>query len=293
MKMKLFALLMAIVTLTSCDSVLKNQDFYLSNPTDTEITVAIDEQSYALAANTFEVVKVKPGIHKLNFDGKTTEFNVFTENTGGIINPTLSPHYIYSMIYAKEGSFDRFKSTDRKVIIEGILYEDNIKSTNALIIDNNLYRCKYMLGEAYPSEMATHNKNTQGNFFNKFFTKQELISFFNDEAEDDYKDFHEKNKTNNGENTITEVSERTLFTPNFSDEKLQELYQKQYDLVVEYRKSEDSKRQKAIQKELFDLSMTIAKMDIDYRALSTEENQRMNDFSHQSGNIYGAGIIEL
>ncbi len=293
MKMKLFALLMAIVTLTSCDSVLKNQDFYLSNPTDTEITVAIDEQSYALAANTFEVVKVKPGIHKLNFDGKTTEFNVFTENTGGIINPTLSPHYIYSMIYAKEGSFDRFKSTDRKVIIDGILYEDNIKSTNALIIDNNLYRCKYMLGEAYPSEMVTHNKNTQGNFFNKFFTKQELISFFNDEAEDDYKDFHEKNKTNNGENTITEVSERTLFTPNFSDEKLQELYQKQYDLVVEYRKSEDSKRQKAIQKELFDLSMTIAKMDIDYRALSTEENQRMNDFSHQSGNIYGAGIIEL
>lgn len=293
MKMKLFALLMVIVALTSCDRILKNQDFYLSNPTDSEIAVTIDEQAYALAANSFEVVKVKPGIHTLNYNGKTTEFNVFTENTGGIINPTLTPHYIYSMIYAKEGSSDQFKSTDRKVVIDGILYEDNIKSTNALFIDNNLYRCKYMLGEAYPSEMVTHNKNSQGNFFNKFFTKQEFINFFNEEAEDDYKDFHEKNKNSNGENTITEVSERTLFSPDFSDKKLQELSQKQYDLVIEYRKSEDHKRQKAIQKELFDLTMSKANLDINYSTLGKEENQRMDDFTIQSANITGAGIIEL
>lgn len=293
MKMKLFALLMVIVALTSCDRILKNQDFYLSNPTDSEIAVTIDEQAYALAANSFEVVKVKPGIHTLNYDGKTTEFNIFTENTGGIINPTLNPHYIYSMIYAKEGSSDQFKSTDRKVVIDGILYEDNIKSTNALFIDNNLYRCKYMLGEAYPSEMVTHNKNSQGNFFNKFFTKQEFINFFNEEAEDDYKGFHEKNKNSNGENTITEVSERTLFSPDFLDKKLQELSQKQYDLVIEYRKIEDPKRQKAIQKELFDLTMSKANLDINYSTLGKEENQRMDDFTIQSANITGAGIIEL
>lgn len=293
MKIKLFALLMVIITLTSCDRILKNQDFYLSNPTDNKITVTIDEQAYDLAANSFEVVKVKPGIHTLNFNGKTTDFNVFTENTGGIINPTLSPHYIYSMIYAREGSFDGFKSTDRQVKIDGVMYEDNIKSTNALLIDNNLYRCKYMLGEAYPSEMVTHNKNTQGNFFNKFFTKQEFINFFNEEASDDYKDYHEKNKKSNGENTITEVSERTLFSPDFSDEELQELSKKQYDLVVEYRKSKDPKRQKAIQKELFDLTMSKAKLDIDNSAAAREENQRMDDFTLQSANITGAGIIEL
>ncbi|MEK6451893.1 MULTISPECIES: hypothetical protein [unclassified Myroides] len=293
MKLKLFALLLTIVSLTSCSNMLKNQDFYLSNPTEKEITVTIDEQTYALAANSFEVVKVKPGIHTLNYEGKTSEFNVFTDNTGGIINPTLAPHYIFSMIYAKEGSFDRFKSTERKVVIDGILYEDNIKSTNALFIDNNLYRCKYMLGEAYPKEMVTNNKNNEGNFFNKFFTKGEFISFLSEEASEEHKDFHEKNKQVNGENTITEVSERTLNIPNFTDKNLQDLFQKQYDLVLEYRKSEDPKRQKEIQKELFDLSMSKAKMNINYSALGVEQNERMNEFTTQNGNIYGAGIIEL
>ncbi|MTG97899.1 MULTISPECIES: hypothetical protein [Myroides] len=323
MKSRLLALLLTITTFLSCDDPFKRQDFYLSNPTDKEITVSIDDKKYTLAPNTFEVLKLDSGIHQLEYNGQKNKFNVFKQNSGGIINPTLEPHYIFSMVYATEGNFDKFRSTAREVVIDDVLYQDNIKSTNALFIDNNLYRCTYFLGEEYPTEQITHNKNAVGNFFNKFFTKAEFIAFYDEDLPAENKGFHQQNKVAGGVCTITEPSVLELKLPiltqasdpnnsslnedllNKADSQeidsqednpyadLVASYKKEMQLVEEFKISTDTERQKEIQKELFDLSMNRTKLDINYRNLSTEQNQSMNDFVHASGRISGAGIIQL
>ncbi|MFM9401075.1 hypothetical protein ACKLNQ_03925 [Myroides odoratimimus] len=293
MKLRLLALLLTIMTFISCDDPFKRHDFYLSNPTDKEITVSLDNQKYTLAPNTFEVLKLDNGVHELDYNGQKNKFNVFKQNSGGIINPTLEPHYIFSMVYATEGNFDKFGSTAREVVIDDVLYEDNIKSTNALFIDNNLYRCTYFLGEEYPEEQITHNKNAVGNFYNKFFTKAEFIAFYDEDLPAESKGFHQQNMVAGGACTITEPNALELKLPDVPQEDVIASYKQEMALVEEFRTSTDAGRQKEIQKELFDLSMSRSKLDINYSKLSTEQNQSMNDFVHASGRISGAGIIQL
>lgn len=293
MKLRLLAFMLTIMTLISCDDPFKRQDFYLSNPTDKEITVSIDDKEYKVAPNAFEVLKLSNGIHELTYNGQKNSFNVFKQNSGGIINPTLEPHYIFSMVYATEGNFDKFGSTAREVIIDDVLYEDNIKSTNALFIDNNLYRCTYFLGEEYPEEQITHDKKAVGNFYNKFFTKNEFIAFYDEDLPAENKGFHEKNKTAGGECTITEPTALEIVLPDVPQEDVIASYKKEMELVAEFKNSTDAGRQKDIQKELFDLAMSRSKLNINYSKLTTEQNQSMNDFVHASGRISGAGIIQL
>ncbi|WP_410877898.1 hypothetical protein [Myroides sp. DW712] len=293
MKVRFLVFLFVLMGFISCDDPFKRHDFYLSNPTDKEISVLLDDKKYVVAPKSFEVLKIEGGHHELTYNGKKTRFNVFKQNSGGIINPTLEPHYIYSMVYATEGNFDKFGSIAREVLIDGVLYEDNIKSTRALFIDNNLYRCTYYLGEAYPEEQITYNKNTVGNFFNKFFTKDEFIAFYAEMVPEEDRNFHQENRVEEGVCTITEVPATALVLPDVDQPEVIESYKKEMELVAEFKTSTDVSRQKAIQKELFDLSMSRSKLDINYSKLTPEQNQSMNDFVHASGAISGAGIIEI
>ena len=292
--MRFLALLLTVITFISCDDPFKRQDFYLSNPTDASMQLTLDDQAYTLAPQSVELVKLKAGVHELIYKEQKHAFTVFQQNSGGIINPALEPHYIYSMVYATEGNFDKFGSTRRAIEIDGVPYEDNIKVTNALFIDNNLYRCTYFLGEAYPEEQITYNKNTVGNFFNKFFTKAEFIAFYDEAVVEEDRGFHQLNRVENGNCTITEPSENAGVTiPNIPNEELVASYKKEVELLEEFKKSTDASKQKSIQKELFDLAMSRAKLEINYSELTTEQNQAMNDFVHASGRISGAGILKL
>jgi len=293
MKLRFLAFLLTIMSFISCDDPFKRQDFYLSNPTAKEITVRIDNQSYVVLPQSFELIKLNAGKHELTYNEQKTSFNVFKQNSGGIINPTLEPHYIYSMVYATEGNFDKFGSTAREVIIDGVTYEDNIKSTNALFIDNNMYRCTYFLGEAYPEEQITHDKKALGNFFNKFFTKAEFIAFYEEILPAEAKGFHQQNQIADGENTITESDVLALVLPDVDQADLVASYNKEMELVEEFKNSTDAGRQKEIQKELFDLAMSRSKLEINYSKLTTTQNEAMNAFVHASGRIVGAGIIQL
>lgn len=293
MRLRLLALLLTITTLVSCDDPFKRHDFYLSNPTDKEISVAIDDKKYTLAPNTFEVLKLDNGNHELEYNGSKNKFNVLGQNSGGIINPTLEPHYIYSMVYATEGNFGKFGSTEREVNIDGVTYTDNIKSTNALFIDNNIYRCTYYLGEEYPAELTTSNKNAVGNFYNKFFTKAEFVAFYDEDMPAQNKGYHAQNKVDNGECTITDPNTVELKLPAIDNQQLLNSYKKEMTLIAEFRTSTDASKQKDIQKELFDLAMSRSKLEINYSKYTTEQNQSMNDFVLASGRAVGAGIIAL
>lgn len=293
MKLRFLAFLLTIMTFISCDDPFKRQDFYLSNPTAQEIKVSIDDKAYVLAPQSYEILKLEGGIHELTYNNQKTSFNVFKQNSGGIINPTLEPHYIYSMVYATEGNFDKFGATMREVWIDGVSYEDNIKSTNALFIDNNLYRCTYFLGEEYPEEQITYDKKAVGNFFNKFFTKAEFIAFYEEMLVEEEKGFYQQNRIEGGECTITEPDELALVLPDVDQADVIASYKKEMELVQEFKTSTDASRQKAIQKELFDLAMSRSKLDINYSKLTTAQNESMNDFVHASGRISGAGIIQL
>ena len=293
MKLRFLAFLLTIMTFISCDDPFKRQDFYLSNPTAQEIKVSIDDKAYVLDPQSYEVLKLDGGIHELTYNNQKTSFNVFKQNSGGIINPTLEPHYIYSMVYATEGNFDKFGATRREVWIDGVSYEDNIKSTNALFIDNNLYRCTYFLGEEYPEEQITYDKKAVGNFFNKFFTKAEFIAFYEEMLVEEEKGFYQQNRIEGGECTITEPDGLALVLPDVDQADVIASYKKEMELVQEFKTSTDASRQKAIQKELFDLAMSRSKLDINYSKLTTAQNESMNDFVHASGRISGAGIIQL
>lgn len=297
MKLRLLALLLAITTLVSCNKGYNRPGFYLSNPTNSEIKVTINDSTYTIAPHTFTVLRLENGINELEYKGQKTKFNVFKQNSGGIINPTQEPYYIYDQVYTVNGISDMFPSPKINIAIDGLIYTDNIQSTNALFIDNNLYNCTYFLDQKLLEEKPAQSEYSIRDSDKKFFTKEEFITFYETTLEDDLKGFHKKNKTENGECTITEPSTLELRLPDIPNQSTLTFYKKQIILLTEYKSTTDASRQRSIQKEVNDLSdsafSSTHKEGLSLNMLIEKQDPPLEEFYLTTKKILGAGILQL
>lgn len=148
-----------VLLLAACDNLdpdsTKNQ-FWYSNPTDRVFTFNVDGQDYTLEPGKAAMITLAPGMHKMqNTKGLQQDFMVYENNSGGIINPDHHIYYMLAEVYAVEGKTNRFKPALYENTINGYQFKMPLRSTDAVVIDHNLFNCSYPVGEAFPDEIAT------------------------------------------------------------------------------------------------------------------------------------------
>lgn len=99
MVMKKSLLLLSALLLTACGPDIPSQLFAMDNPTDDDIVVLIDNQSYEIASSSSINVTLPAGRHALTYEGETIHFIVNPKDQPAVINPTLTPYVLYSQIY--------------------------------------------------------------------------------------------------------------------------------------------------------------------------------------------------
>lgn len=291
LKFKLLLIVLAVVSLfTSCGLDLENEKLILSNPTEKAISVKIDSQEYTVEAEKTADLSLKVGIHTMALpNGETVKFKVSKYSTGGIINPTRSPHVIYTMIYAVEGASNSFKPATSEVVIDGILFDDAIQTTDDMFIDNNKYRCTYFVGEPFPEVLQLYDKNSRGNLKSKYFTVKEFMDFYIESLGEEGNELRE---IAGGDTQITFNTVIELPVPDFKKQDIQAHALKMVETLTSYLKADSSSEQEKLQKQYHEQTMAFVQMRIS-DSDDVAENQKYNDFITQAGAVMGIGIAQV
>ncbi|POP43432.1 hypothetical protein CHU32_10160 [Superficieibacter electus] len=282
-----------ILALTACDSLDPTStkgEFHYSNPTTTAIAFKVDDKDYTVEPGATGQLSLSPGMHTMvNAKGEKNQFMVFENNTGGIINPERQMYYMLSEVYAVKGHEKRFRPAEYAVTINGHNLKMPLLSANAAIIDHNFFACKYQLGEPFPDNVTTLDKNTEGNIFNKCFDKTELLTYFEKE--------YDQKLPPSAENGSTEDSVNTAFDyripePKFKDAETQKQAEKIVALLKQINDSTDPDVHEDVRKALFQATSDLVSADVKVAAKnSVEDNKYYNAFVEQTGNFAGYGIL--
>lgn len=281
----LSAIFMAALLLVGCGIIDKEQKLILTNPTEQTIQVKIDDQEYNVEPEGATPLNLKVGNHTMIVPGgETVNFKVYNNSTGGIINPTKSAHIVYTMIYAiDDKASNSFMPPVKEVLIDGTVYEGPIQTTDAMFIDNNVFRCTYFVGEPFPEEIMLGDKNSKGNLRSKYFTKKEFIDFYAEET-------GEANSATKGETQITSNVIYDLPVVDFANQAEQEQALKIVSTLKSYMSANDSSEQEKYQKQYNEQLIALVGMQ-DHSSVS--ENEKYSDFVHRTGSIIGMGISQV
>lgn len=286
-KIKLLGVTLLLTFLTACSAMTNSNPFYIDNPTQESISVNIDGKDYLMETKSMKKIDLKPGEHKMTLqDGTLVNFKVSPFNEGGIINPTKSLYAIYSMVYAVEGEEDGFDPFTSIVYIDGVDYEGAIKTTADMFIDNNVYRCEYMLREPFPETKTTYDKNYTGNIISKYFDKDEFINFY--EEETNSIGYHEENKTKEEtiptNTTITNISELS-----FQDPKLQSYLEESLIISQKIKQANSEKEWKEAYDEYTACVLKISEFGF---IENKEEQDKMEQVVQELTSIVSLGIYQ-
>lgn len=193
-KLVLATLLVSAVQL-SCSGLSKGT-YWVDNPTNKEIKVAIDDVECTIPANSGLDVEIEYGKHTLKYDGQS--INMFVKGSADnkvIINPTQSNYVNYAQLYVVDGTdedtFNRFyegfiaangDSLNFKVGEDTMKMFAPMKVYNDLFIENTVNSWDYALDEAFPSN-ATIFTDTGKHYQTskkKIFREKEFWDFFQD-----------------------------------------------------------------------------------------------------------------
>lgn len=185
--LKYSSIIVFTILLSACDDmeILSGKGkFYYSNPSTNTVVFKLDGQSYDVLPDDHGAILLSSGLHQLeNNDGHMTNFFVFENNSGGIINPNNFIYYTLSEVYAVDSKEDRFKPKNYPITINGHQLELPIRSSNATLIDANIFRCSYPVGEPFPDSITLYDDKLDGNIKSKCFDKMELIEYLANEYE--------------------------------------------------------------------------------------------------------------
>ncbi|MGG4606919.1 hypothetical protein [Providencia sp. Me31A] len=177
-------LIAAVVSLSACDDIENyggKGKFYYSNPSTHTITFKLDDKNYDIFPDSKGVIFLSSGLHHLeNAQGDVTDFFIFENNSGGIINPNQFVYYTLSEVYAVDGKETHFKPANYPIVINGHTLDLPIRSSNSIVIDGNLFGCNYPIGEEFPESITLNDHKLEGNIKSKCFDKLELIKYMKD-----------------------------------------------------------------------------------------------------------------
>jgi len=221
-------------------------------------------------------------------EGPKTSFMVYPDNKGGILNPENKIFYSYSMIYANGDNVNHFRPSVKKVVIDGVPYEDAIRSTKGLVIDQNLFNCRYPIGTPFPDEITTRDKQSIGNIQNKCFTKKEFVTFYSEELGKPVPTINDRDQGN----TITDIYAQSVPQAEFGNAAIQTEAQKITTLLQDFVAADDADVQKSMQKKYHELTMAlVAAYGQEAVNQSVAENEKYNQFVTEAGQLMGAGVL--
>ncbi|MCG3463390.1 hypothetical protein L7G72_16425 [Xenorhabdus bovienii] len=242
------------------------------------------------------MVELKPGKHVLETsDGKKQPFLVYSKNQGGIINPNRELYYTYNMVYAIENHENKFSPQNTEVVIDGVTLEGPIRSSDAVFIDNNVFRCTYPIGTPFPEEIVIYDKKSKGNIKSKCFRKKEFIDFYEQESGEAL--HSEQDLLNYNDNSVTDEFDYRIPTVDLSNPELQKRAQNYIALLNEYVNSDNNnnnnnnnnKKQEKTREQY--TKLIINDTNVRYDKIDSEERVKYDNFSRKVNHIIMADIL--
>ncbi|ROP62111.1 hypothetical protein EDF81_0593 [Enterobacter sp. BIGb0383] len=289
---KLSVLGASVLLLAACDSLdpdsTKNE-FWYSNPTGQTLTFKVDDKDYTLEPGKAAMLKLSPGMHKMQTaKGTQQDFMVYENNSGGIINPNSYVYYMMSEVYAVEGNAKSFRPAVYDVTINGHELSMPVRSSNAVLIDHNLFNCSYPLGEAFPTEITTSSQS-KGNIKTKCFDKTELLAYL---ASEYGEKLEPATPADAAKDSINRIFNYEIPQPAFKDAETQKEATKLTDLLKQIQTSDDVDIHDKLNKDLHQASVDVVGAAVKMMANSTvAENEYYNKFINQTGEFRTYGVM--
>ena len=280
--------------LSGCEQAIQhpvvNGNFYFSQSGVEPVTFNIDEQQIELHPNQIGEVELSAGLHTLTLsNGQLNKFIVYPGNKGGIINPQRETYYAYSFFTGTEQKINPFSLANNMVAVGNFSIVGAIESSDALFIDNTLFKCNYAIGQKPPYELL--ESDGANKLMTKCFSQKELLEQIS--QDDALLSQLRITRTKSAiKNTVTIDFDYKSVVPNFVDSSLQFQAMRVYNVVNDYRNSPDITEKKYY----FDLyHKYISDMAHIYSTLSADshdsaEKKKYADFMNKSGAIFEAGI---
>ena len=236
--MKKILLILLSIFFLSCGVKNSNDNehiFYLDNPSNEDIEIILDSQTYRLKARTFEILKLKTGEHIAELsDKRKVYFKIFENSKGGIINPTASSYVFNDFIpYSAPNVFIEWSEPEINTIsIDNLNFTGTYRVVNDFIIDKNYIGWDFDIFEEINFDKISPEIEIK--LFSKIFNPYEFLKQENLE----YKDIN-KTKLN------LEIKE-DYSIPNFEDKKVKKYVEEIIELDKVYKVENDKNEQKKI-----------------------------------------------
>lgn len=170
--MKKFLLILFSIFFISCGTTNSTDNnehiFYLDNPSNENIEIILDKQTYNLKPRTYEILKLKTGEHMAELsNGRKVYFKILANSKGGIINPTASSYVINNFIpYQKPNVYVEWAEPKQNTISI-----DNNIFTGPYIVINDFIIDKYYIGWDYDIFEKVNFDKVPSEIEIKLFTK--------------------------------------------------------------------------------------------------------------------------
>ena len=236
--MKKILLILLSIFFLSCGVKNSNDNehiFYLDNPSNEDIEIILDSQTYRLKARTFEILKLKTGEHIAELsDKRKIYFKIFENSKGGIINPTASSYVLNDFIpYSAPNVFVEWSEPEINTIsIDNLNFTGTYRVVNDFIIDKNYIGWDFDIFEEINFDKISPEIEIK--VFSKISNPYEFLKQENLE----YKDIN-KTKLN------LEIKE-DYSIPNFEDKKVKKYVEEIIELDKVYKVENDKNEQKKI-----------------------------------------------
>ena len=236
--MKKILLILLSIFFLSCGVKNSNDNehiFYLDNPSNEDIEIILDSQTYRLKARTFEILKLKTGEHIAELsDKRKVYFKIFENSKGGIINPTASSYVLNDFIpYSAPNIFVEWSEPEINTIsIYNLSFTGTYRVINDFIIDKNYIGWDFDIFEKINFDKISPEIEIK--VFSKIFNPYEFLEQENLK----YKDIN-KSKLN------LEIKE-DYSIPNFEDKKVKKYVEEVIELDKAYKVENNENEQKKI-----------------------------------------------
>ncbi|MDD9340243.1 MAG: hypothetical protein PV362_11470 [Providencia heimbachae] len=281
-----------ILFLSACDDFDLTGDkgkFYYSNPTTSNISFKIDGRNYEVLPSNNGVISLSTGQHIMeDSQGNTMTFMVFEHNSGGILNPNHLVYYSLSEVFAVDGKEGSFKPVNHHVVINSHELKLPIRSADSQVIDANLFRCRYPVGEAFPDTITISNNKLDGNIQSKCFDQVELIKYFSNEYSEN---LLPEPSNKNPINSINMHFSYDIPMVSFSDPQMQFIAEQLINLVIQIKDSDDTDIHDELNKNFHQLTIDLVHAHTENTVNnSVPENEKYNDFINQINQLRSNGI---
>jgi len=236
--MKKILLILLSIFFLSCGVKNSNDNehiFYLDNPSNEDIEIILDSQTYKLKPRTFEILNLKTGEHIAELsDKRKVYFKIFENSKGGIINPTASSYVLNDFIpYSAPNIFVEWSEPEINTIsIYNLSFTGTYRVINDFIIDKNYIGWDFDIFEKINFDKISPEIEIK--VFSKIFNPYEFLEQENLK----YKDIN-KSKLN------LEIKE-DYSIPNFEDKKVKKYVEEIIELDKTYKVENDENEQKKI-----------------------------------------------